>query len=131
MPPRAQAAQRLWRDLTAGCTTAAKGDLDTDDVGYIVLELGLALLALDFGKPELCAYVDVIRADLENDRLAAVNTAFRAQGRSPVTGCPSWSWVSALSGLQRTHPRWAEQQLSELAALLAFTPTRKLGLHSL
>ena len=36
MTERAQAAQRLWRELIQACTSAAAGGLDTDDLGYVV-----------------------------------------------------------------------------------------------
>ena len=130
MTERAQAAQRLWRELIQACTTAAAGGLDTDDLGYVVLELGLALLALDFTPEELVGYVTSVRNDLEGSRLAAVNAALRARGQDFECADAAWSWVNALSGFREAHPRWAERQLLALAELLAFTPSRKFGIHS-
>ena len=82
MTERAQAAQRLWRELIQACTTAAAAGLDTDDLGYVVLELGLALLALDFTPEELVGYVTSVRNDLEGSRLAAVNAALKSVART-------------------------------------------------
>jgi len=130
MTERAQGAQRLWRELIQACTTAAAAGLDTDDLGYVVLELGLALLALDFTPEELVGYVTSVRNDLEGSRLAAVNAALRVRGRDLEVTEPAWSWVNALSGFREAHPRWAERQLLALAELLAFTPSRKFGIHS-
>ena len=120
------AAQRLWRDLVQACGRAAEDGLSTDELGYITIELGLALLALDFTKEELVTYVGNLHRELSGDGLAAVNAAFRMQGQSAEASSSAWSWVGSLSKLSKTHPLWAERQFGELEPLLAFAPTRLL-----
>jgi hypothetical protein len=124
---RGQAAQRLWRNLIQACRGAAEKGLSSDELGYTTVELGLSVLALDFSKEELVTYVANLNADLAADRLAAVNGAFRVQGLSIEAPGTAWSWLTSLSGLSQAHPLWAERQLRELEALLAYTPSRLFG----
>src|SRR4051794_20843261 len=121
--PRADqiAAQRLWRDLIATCDRAAQAasgpdddpilGLNTDTLGYIVLELGLGLLALDFEKWQLLANLRSIIQEVEKDELAVVNAGLRL----PEAG--SSSWIRHLSGLDKAHPRMTEEQIAMLRSL--------------
>jgi hypothetical protein len=45
MRPNQAAALQLWRQGLAACRTAGDGDLDTDMMGYIALEIALVLMA--------------------------------------------------------------------------------------
>jgi hypothetical protein len=125
MMERSLAAQRFWRDLIASCTRAGDGDLDTDDMAYVVLELGLGLLALDASHEQLLAYLNVLRTDLEENNLAAVNAALSVHGASGFGEQRSWSWAGALSRYGDAHPWWNERQLAQLTELRCFTPSRR------
>src|SRR3954452_15355995 len=127
MSQRSLAAQRFWRDLIASCTRAGEGDLDTDDMAYVALELGLGLLALDASHEQLLGYLAVLRADLEKNGLTVVNAALRVHGESHACEQRPWSWVGAFSRYGEAHPRWMKRQLEELTGLQRFSPGGRLS----
>ena len=106
MMERSLAAQRFWRDLIASCTRAGDGDLDAS-------------------HEQLLAYLNVLRTDLEENNLAAVNAALSVHGASGFGEQRSWSWAGALSRYGDAHPWWNERQLAQLTELRCFTPSRR------
>ena len=79
-----EAVRQLWSNLILCCQQAGQDGLDTDDFGYVLLELGVGSLGLGFEKDfELEEYVYHLCQSVKQDGSALVNSArmFRAKGK--------------------------------------------------
>src|SRR3954470_18464121 len=115
MRERAQAAQRLWRELNRVGLEAATHGLDTDELGYIAIEFGIGLPALDCSQEELEGYATALHRELATQQLAIVHAAWQAPRRAIHAQGWTWSWTNALSQLTPAHARFGERQLAAIA----------------
>jgi hypothetical protein len=118
MRPNQAAALQLWRQVLAACRTAGNGDLDTDRMGYIALEIALGLMALDFTKQQLVTHFKNVVAEIEADEWRVVNAGLGLEN----TAGEDWSWIEQLSGLKGAHQDLARRQLSQLQELACYSP---------
>jgi hypothetical protein len=119
------AAQHLWRDLGDACARAGQGQLTTEELGQVVLELGLGLLASGRDKNELLALLSQVYNEIEHDRLSIVNAGLMRDFWNPHL--QARSSVRSLSGLDHASPFWATGQMLMVGKLRPCTSAPKKG----
>ncbi len=88
---RGVAAQQLWCELADACSRAGRSNLCTDELGQVVLEFGLGLLALDFEKDELKAFLEDVCAQVQRDELSVVKAGLDRDIRQSHLEALSWA----------------------------------------
>jgi len=119
---RALAAQKLWRALAAACEEGGQNDLITDQMGYIVLEFGVGLLALDFDKPTLMTFLANMLAEIGRNEMEVMWVGVAGLDQQRKQGKKTWSWVQRLSGLADGDPAWGKAQMKLLEKLRVYSP---------
>jgi hypothetical protein len=117
----AQAAQWLWQSLVAITARAGQQSLDTDDLGYVLLEFALGVLALGYEKDELVEWLRLHIEAVEHGTHYTVNLGQRAQGY-PVAQ-PRRRWHCMLNRTEDSlgTERWKSYS-KELLDLIIFRP---------
>ena len=126
MRPNQAAALQLWRQVLAACRTAGNGDLDTDTMGYIALEIALGLMALDFTKQQLVTHFKNVVAEIEADEWRVVNAGLGLEN----TAGEDWSWIEQPLGTQGCPPGPCAPSAISASGTCLLQPTASAALHA-
>ena len=120
---REVAAQLLWLELADSCSRAGRmAGINTTELGHVLIEFGIGLLALDKSPEELAIALRELSRTVASDGVSIVKAA-----RAPSTGNPYFearSWIRELSGLDAHAMFWASAQVRLLDRLRAFQPRK-------
>ena len=122
-----RAARALWRELIRAAVTAGEGELCLDDIAYVAHEFAVGLMALDFTKDQLMAFLASRLREIAVGELAVVEAGF---GRAAEHGLSDIAWKAGLNRADPEFKRRAVRRVTTPPALSELERCR-LRVHSL